>query len=169
MRPATRFICFGILALGLLVIGCAPMAPREKPVQPEVVAPPPEPVKPPPLPASTLDPREERRIVNQLLQDVEEYHRLLQEKNAERAAAYVDLERRPAYQDELWEFVARYKIESADVMSYELFPQPGVITAKVKVLRTLFRKRSVKPERSEHWMTWEYRQGRWVLLPQLQK
>jgi hypothetical protein len=172
MRPTAWFTFLGILVLVLGLVGCGGVAPREQPAEtapaaaaPEVVQPKP----PPPPPLAVLDQREKRRLTSELLRDVAEYYRLLQEKNVEQASAYVDLENRKDFQDDLWGFVARYKIESADVASYQLYPQLDLVMAKVKVVRTLFEKHSVKPERSEHWMTWEHRQHRWVLLPQRQK
>ena len=125
---------------------------------------------PAPKPALVLDPREERRLVKDLLRDVDTYHRFLKEKNVEQASQFVDPERRAAFQDDLWDLVARYKIESADVVSHQLFPQSdGAVMASVKVTRTLFARNSVSPEKSELWMSWEHRGNRWVLRPQEKK
>lgn len=136
---------------------------------PAVTAPAPAPA-PTPKPTVTLDPREERRLVKELLSDVETYHRRLQEKNVEQASQFVEPGQREAFQNDLWDLVARYKLESADVVSYQLFPESDkVVTASVKVMRTMFARGSVKPEKSELWMRWENRGARWVLRPQKQK
>lgn len=125
---------------------------------------------PAPAPSVTLDPREERRLIKELMNDVETYHRLLQEKNVEQASQFVEPGQREAFQNDLWDLVARYKLESADVVSYQLFPESDkVVTASVKVMRTMFARGSVKPEKSELWMRWENRGARWVLRPQKQK
>jgi hypothetical protein len=126
-------------------------------------------VRAPAPPAPALDPREERQLTRDLLRDVAEYHRLLRERNVEQASGYVVPEQRKAFQDDLWGLVARYRIESADVASHQLFPQPDGVMAKVKVNRTLFERNSVVPQRSEMWMTWRHQGDRWVLVPQQQK
>lgn len=153
------------VALVLWVGGCAAVpAPGPAP------APAPAPVAREPAPAPTvLDPREERQLTRDLLRDVAEYHRLLRERNVEQASGYVIPEQRKAFEDDLWGLVARYRIESADVASHQLFPQPDGIMAKVKVIRTLFERNSVVPQRSEMWMTWRRQGDRWVLVPQQQK
>ncbi len=138
-------------------------------------APPPPPPKvreapkPKPPPGQALSPREERRLVKELLRDVDNYYRLLKDKNVEQAVTYMPPEYRAKAIEDLWRFVARYQLESADVASYQLFVQPDGVLAKVRVVRTLFPKTSVIPERSEIWMTWMYTGGRWVLRPQREK
>ncbi|MDF1556097.1 MAG: hypothetical protein P1P84_23705 [Deferrisomatales bacterium] len=173
MRYGTLGTVFGAALLCLAMVGCATLpsggkpAPAAAAAKAPAVAPTPTPAS---VPALTLDPREERRLVKELLRDVDAYHRRLQEKDVEQAAMFVEPEQRPAFQDGLWDLVARYKIESADVVSYQLFPQSdNVVTASVKVMRTLFARNSVKPEKSELWMSWENRGPRWVLRPQKQK
>ncbi len=156
----------GIIAFGMGGCAGAPPTGPAGPKAPVVQA---QPEAPPAPKEAVLDPRVERRIVGDLLRDVREYHRLLQEKNVEQASAYVEPQRRAAFQDDLWVFVASYKIESADVVSYQLFDEPDGIMAKVKVVRTLFQKHSVVPEKSELWMTWHHTDDRWVLVPQKQK
>ncbi|WP_025321544.1 hypothetical protein [Deferrisoma camini] len=159
--------CVVMLALG--GGGCAglPVAKTTEPtpeppkVQESQPAPEPQPPK--------LDPQEERRLVSDLLRDVDEYYRLLKEKNVEQAAGYVDPEHRQEHIDSLWEFAARYEIVSADVASYQLFAQPDGVLAKVRVVRVLLPRHSVMPERSEVWMTWLRVGERWVLQPQRQK
>ncbi|MBE0617232.1 MAG: hypothetical protein IH608_04815 [Proteobacteria bacterium] len=154
-----------LIALALGLAGCAtspaPVSPTPPVSAPET--------KPAPPPGPTLDPREERQLTKDLLRDVAEYYRLLREKNVEQASGYVLPEQRRAYQDDLWDFVARYRLESADVASYQLFPQPDGVMAKVKVVRTLFEKASVVPQRSELWMTWRHASDRWILVPQQKK
>jgi hypothetical protein len=103
------------------------------------------------------------------VRDVEEYHKRLKEKSVEEAAGYVEEQYRKAYQDALWSFVAAHAIESAHVVSYQLFPQVDGVMAKVKVARTIFEKGSVIPQKSETWMTWIRRGDRWTILPQEQK
>lgn len=149
--------------------GCAgfPPARQAEPQAPAAEATKPEP--PPAPPAAQLDPREERRFLNELLRDVDEYHRLLKEKNVEQAAQYVEEAHRQAHIDSLWDLVARYEIVSADAASYQLFAQPDGVMAKVRVVRTLIPRHSVVPERSEVWMTWLRRGERWVLQPQAKK
>ena len=173
MYHGTLGTVVGATLLCLALVGCATVpsggkpAPGTAPAKAPVVAPTPAPA---PAPSANLDPREERRLVKELLRDVEAYHRRLQEKDVEQAAMFVAPEHRPAFQDGLWDLVARYKIESADVVSYQLFPQSdNVVTASVKVMRTLFARGSVKPEKAELWMSWENRGPRWVLRPQQQK
>jgi hypothetical protein len=147
--------------------GCVgPLAVKEVPPPAPVKAAAPE-VKAAPGP--TLDLREERQLTKDLVRDVDQYFRLLKEKNVEDAAAFVDSQYRAAYQDELWTFVANYAIESAQVESQQLFPQVDGLMAKVKVGRTLFEKGSVVPRKSEVWMTWTRKDGRWVIRPQEQK
>ncbi|MBI5015235.1 MAG: hypothetical protein HZB55_07055 [Deltaproteobacteria bacterium] len=145
--------------LGPLALKEVPPPAPVRPAAPEVKA----------APASTLDPREERQLGKDLVRDVEQYFRLLKEKNVEDAAAFVDPQYRAAYQDDLWTFVANYAIESAQVESQQLFPQVDGLMAKVKVGRTLFEKGSVVPKKSEVWMTWTRKDGRWVIRPQEQK
>jgi hypothetical protein len=116
-----------------------------------------------------LDPREARQLSKDLIRDVDQYYRLLEDKNVEDASSYVDSQYRKAYQDDLWTFVATYAIESAQVVSYQFFPQVDGVMAKVKVARTLFEKGSVVPKKSEIWMTWNRKDGRWVIRPQEQK
>lgn len=152
-----------VLALALGAGGCA-TAPALAPAP----APAPE-SKPAPPPAPALDVREERQLTKDLLRDAGEYYRLLREKNVEQASIYVLPEQRKAFQDDLWEFVARYRIESADVASTQLFPQPDGVMAKMKVIRTLFEKASVVPQKSEVWMTWRRAGDRWVIVPQQKK
>ncbi len=161
-------------ALGTVIlaayVGCAgapvkqtgPAQPPPERVQAAKKAP-----EPPPPPA--LDPREKRRLVRELLRDVEEYHRLLKEKNVEQAVTFFPPDVRDRVIDDLWLFVGRYHLETADVASYQLFVQPDGVLAKVRVVRTLFPKNSVTPERSEIWMTWHRTGERWVLQPQKQK
>ena len=169
MRYGTFGTVFGVGLLCLSVVGCASLPGGEKPAGEAVVATAPAPAPAPP-PAPTLDPREERRLVKELLRDVDDYHRRLREKNVEQASLFVEPEQRPRFQDGLWDLVARYTIESADVVSYQLFPQSdNVVTASVKVMRTLFARGSVNPEKAELWMRWENRGSRWVLRPQKQK
>jgi len=161
-----RALAAGLAAfLAAAAMGCA--GPQSPPPKPAVVAP--VQPAPPPAPEHTLDPREERRLVKDLLRDVAEYYRLLREKNVEQAATYVQPEQRRAFQDGLWEFVAKYRIESADVASYQLFPQADGVMAKVRVVRTLFERASVVPEKSEIWVTWRHLGDRWTLVPQQQK
>lgn len=150
-----------VLALGLAGCATAP-APAPAPAQPP-------PAKAPALAAPVLDPREERQLTRDLLRDVAEYHRFLRERNVEQASGYVLPEQRKAFQDDLWGLVARHRVESADVASYQLFPQPDGVMAKVKVNRTLFERNSVVPQRSEMWMTWRHWGDRWILVPQQQK
>ncbi|RMG93206.1 MAG: hypothetical protein D6708_05625 [Candidatus Dadabacteria bacterium] len=149
--------------------GCAGVPPAGEPKPPAPAAEAKQPEAPPPPPVQQLDPREERRLVNELLRDVDEYHRLLKEKNVEQAAQYVEEAQRQAHIDSLWGLVARYEIVSADAASYQLFAQPDGVMAKVRVVRTLIPRHSVVPERSEVWMTWMRRGERWVLQPQAQK
>lgn len=155
-------------ACALLATGCAAPRGAARPAA-APVPPPPREAKPAEPAAAALDPREERRIAKELVRDVEDYHKRLKEKSVEEAAAYVDPEYRKGYQDELWSFVAAYAIESAQVASYQLFPQADGVLAKVKVGRTLFEKGSVTPQKSEVWMTWLRRSDRWVIRPQEQK
>ncbi len=157
-------VCVSLLLL--LGVGCAgaPPPPPPPPVTPAPVA---EAPAPPPAPA--LDPRVKRQLVKDLLRDVADYYELLRYKDVERASQYVDAAGRRAYADGLWELVAAYEVQGADVQSYELYPQPDGVLAKVKVVRTLFAKRSVVPERSEVWMTWVHQGARWVLRPQERK
>ncbi|GAB4255969.1 MAG: hypothetical protein Kow0092_01630 [Deferrisomatales bacterium] len=145
---------------------CAPAVSPTPPPEPVPVAKAPAPA-PEPAPAPpALDPRTERRLVKDLHRDVEEYYRLLQEKDVDRAAAYVQADRREGFKDVLWQFVATYHLQSADLVSYQLTAAPqGGAVAKVKVLRTLFEKYSVVPQKSEEWTTWEYHDGRWALRP----
>lgn len=169
MKSRAFLLALGSMCVGIAVAGCAgvqtPSPPPER--QPPVSTTETPPPERPPVPM--LDPAEERRLVRDLLRDVEEYHRLLQEKNVEQASMYVLPEYRNDAKDDLWEFVARYTVQSADPISYQLLPEPLGVVAKVKVLRTLFEKYSVEPLKSEIWMTWEHRGGRWVLRPQQQK
>jgi hypothetical protein len=60
-------------------------------------------------------------------------------------------------------------VESIQTSSYQFFPQPDGMLAKVKVTRTLFEKGSVVPHKSEVWMTWMQRGGRWLIHPQEKK
>lgn len=124
---------------------------------------------PAPEPQAPLDPADERRMAKELVRDVDEFHRFLRDKNVEQASSFVDPERRKAFQDELWDFASRFKLEAADVASYQFLPGANGVTAKVKVLRTLFEKNSVVPKRVEVWMTWALRSGRWVLEPDPKK
>ncbi len=159
--------CVVMLALG--GAGCAGL-PVGKTTEPSAEPPKAEKTQPAPAPAAPqLDPQEERRLVSDLLRHVDEYYRLLKEKNVEQAAGYVDPEHRQQHIDSLWEFVARYEIVSADVASYQLFAQPDGVLAKVRVVRVLLPRHSVVPERSEVWMTWLRVGERWVLQPQRQK
>lgn len=166
LRWALRAACgLGLASLAGCVIaqgGAAKPAAAPAAPPPAVAAP------AAPAPAA-LDPREERLISKDLVRDVDQYYRLLKEKAVEEAVAYVEPAQRAAYQDELWTFVANYAIESAQVLSYQLYPQVDGVMAKVKVARTLFDKGSVVPKKSEIWMTWSRRDGRWLIRPQEQK
>ncbi len=161
--PSTRTL-FRLVCCTLALGGCA--APQQvlvaKPAAPAPVAAP----SAAPDAAAALDPQAERRLVKDLVRDVDEYHRLVREKNVDQASFFVAPERRPLFKDELWEFVARYKLESAVVASYQLFPRAGGFTGKVKVSRTVFEKASVVPQKTEAWMTWEHLGDRWVLQPE---
>lgn len=174
MRNGTLGSVLGAALLCLALGGCAALGGGSKPAGEAAAAAAKAPVAatpaPAPAPSPALDPREERRLVKELLRDVDTYHQRLQEKNVEQAAMFVEPEQRAAFQDGLWDLVAQYKIESADVVSYQLFPQSdNVVTASVKVVRTVFPRGSVRPEKSELWMSWENRGPRWVLRPQQQK
>jgi hypothetical protein len=148
------------LCTAVATLGCAPaQAPRPAPEAPKPVAEAPRPPEP------ALDPRVARQLSNELVRDVTEYYRLLKEKRVEQATAYASMDRRQALQDELWGFVARYTLSSADIATHELHPTANTVVGKVKVYLTLFGRDSVVPERTEAWTTWEHRQGRWVLLP----
>lgn len=157
VRAGVGLLWGGVLALGLLACAAAPPS-----VPPP---PPPPPAATEPAPVEALDPREERQLVKDLVRDVEEYYRLVGEKSVERAAAYAEPEKRGPLQETLWDFVARYTLESVHVAGYQLFPQPDGLLAKVRVERTVFEKGSVVPERSEVWMTWQHRGQRWIVIP----
>ena len=159
---------FAVTSLGCAGLGLPERTPDKKPAEASPAAKA-APAPAPPAPQAPLDVRDERRLTKDLLRDVEAYYRLLQEKNVEEAANYVDPQYRQAYQNELWTFVANYKIESTQVLSQQLFPQPDGVMAKVRVARTLFEKTSVTPKKSEIWMTWMQRDGRWLIRPQEQK
>lgn len=158
-----------LVCCGAVLGGCVP--PQQVVVKPAAVVPaavPAAEVAPAATatPAASLDPQAERRLVKDLVRDVDEYHRLVREKNVDQASFFVVPERRPGFKDELWEFVARYKLESASVASYQLLPRAGGVTGKVKVSRTVFEKASVVPQKSEVWMTWEHLGDGWVLQPE---
>ncbi len=166
----TRSLCLGLGVLGwvLVVQGCAGAPVQQAPP----AAPPPQAAAPAPTPppAPALDPRVKRRLVRDLLAAVDTYYRLLQDKSVEQAAEFVPEPQRRAHLDGLWDLVAQYRIESADVQSYQLFPQAdSVVMAKVRVVLTLFRRDAVVPERTELWMTWHHRDDRWELVPQEKK
>ena len=157
-QPGVFFLLWAVLGLA----GCLGPGTEKKPAAVDTR---PAPVAQP-APAQAMDPREERRLSKELLDAVRGYYRYLQEKNVEQAAAFAAPETRMTLQEDLWGYVARYVVESADVASYELVPQGEVIAAKVKVLLTLFEKNSVIPQKTQDWMNWEHRQNRWVLVPQ---
>lgn len=163
---ARVLVCLCLASLA----GCAGLREGKQPPAPAVQATPPAATEAKAAAApAALDPREERQLSKDLIRDVEQYYRLLREKNVEEASSYVDPQYRQAYQDDLWTFVANYAIESAQVTSHQFFPQVDGVMAKVKVARTLFDKGSVVPKKSEIWMTWNRKDGRWVIRPQEQK
>lgn len=115
--------------------------------------------------AANLDPREERRLTKELGRDVDDYYRLLREKNLDGALAYVDPRFQKGFLDELWAFTAAYTVEGIQALNFQFRSQADGLSAKVKVARTLFQKTSVVPERSEVSMTWVHRGNRWLFQP----
>jgi len=120
--------------------------------------------------ARTLDRGEEQRLSKSLVQRITTYYNLLEDKQVEKASMFVREEHRAKFVDDLWDFVAKFKIQSADIVSYQLHPQAdGLILAQAKVMRTLFKHNEITPTRQPIYMMWEHDGTQWLLRPQVEK
>lgn len=124
----------------------------------------------PASPVRVLDRGEEQRLSKSLVARITTYYNLLEDKEVEKASMFVREEHRAKFVDDLWDFVAKYKIQSADIVSYQLHPQAdGLIIAQAKVMRTLFKHNEITPARQPIYMMWEYDGSQWLLRPQVEK
>jgi len=124
----------------------------------------------PASPVRALDRGEEQRLSKALVARITNYYTLLEDKQVEKASMFVREEHRAKFVDDLWDFVAKYKIQSADIVSYQLHPQAdGLILAQAKVMRTLFKHNEITPARQPIYMMWEYDGSQWLLRPQVEK
>lgn len=120
--------------------------------------------------AKVLSRGDEQKLSKELLKKIAEYYELLEDKYVEKASLFVKEEHRAKFVDDLWEFVANYKVQSADVVSYQLHPQAdGVVLGQAKVMRTLFKTNEITPTRQPIYMMWEYDGAKWYLRPQVEK